>query len=150
MLALFRRLFPGLPLALSLLLAAPGLSAPPRLPELAYPYDDQADRWINSEPLSVRDLRGKPTLVMFWTYGCYNCRNSIAWINEMHRRFAPLGLQVIGIHTPEFDHEKDAATVARHTHEHGIEFPVMLDNDFVYWKDMRNMYTGPLSTWPTP
>ncbi|MBF2735093.1 MAG: cytochrome c biogenesis protein DipZ, partial [Betaproteobacteria bacterium AqS2] len=74
--------------ALPLLLAVPAWSAPPQLPELAYPFADQAGQWINSEPLSVRELRGRPVLVMFWSYGCHNCRNSLAWVKEMHRRFA--------------------------------------------------------------
>lgn len=117
-------------------------AAPERLAGITYPFRDQGEFWVNSEPLADSDLRGRPVLVMFWTYSCYNCTNSIAWINEVHRRYADRGLLVLGIHTPEFEFERDRERVSEKTAEHGIEFPVMLDNDYVFWRDMRN------SWWP--
>ena len=79
-------------------------------------------------------------LVFFWTLGCYNCKNSIAWINSVQQRFASQGLQVIGIHTPEFEYEKNRAKVVAATSAFAIEFPVMQDNAYIFWKDMRNLY----------
>lgn len=110
------------------------------LPEFTYPYADQAERWINSEPLSVRDLRGQVVIVEFWTFGCINCRRSIPWVKSVERKFAGKPFLVVGIHTPEFDHEKDRGAVVDATERLGITHPVMLDNDFHYWRDMGNRY----------
>ena len=78
--------------------------------------------------------------MFFWTLSCYNCKNSIEWINSIQDRFGSQGLQLIGVHTPEFDFEKERGKVVEATSEFEIEFPVMLDNSYTYWKDMRNRY----------
>ena len=117
-------------------------AAPDHLPPLTYPYEDQQEYWINSAPLDDGDLRGKAVLAMFWTYSCYNCQNSIEWINHVHEKYRDKGLLVLGIHTPEFEFEHDLVGVQAKTAEFKIEFPVMLDNDYIYWKEMRN------SWWP--
>ena len=119
------------------------LATPSQLPQLAYPFDNQEAYWINSKPLHNNDLRGKTVLVMFWTFGCYNCKNSIEWINAMHDEYSDQGLVILGIHTPEFDYEKIRDSVVSKVAEFNIKFPVMLDNDFVFWKDMQNQW------WPS-
>ena len=121
-------------------MALSAAAAPAKLPQLAYPFANQGEYWINSEPIGQQQLRGKPVLVFFWTLGCYNCKNSIAWINSVQQRYASQGLQLIGIHTPEFDYEKNRPKVVAATSDFAIEFPVMLDNDHIFWKDMRNLY----------
>ena len=103
----------------------------------------QADRWINSEPLSLADLRGKVVLMDVWTFGCWNCYRSFPWMKELEAKFADQDFTVIGIHTPEFDHERDRNQVMAKVKEFGLEHPVMLDNDFSYWKALNNQY------WPT-
>ena len=125
------------------LLAQSANATPFRLAEITYPFKDQGEYWINSEPLSDQEIHGKPVLVMFWTYSCYNCSNSIEWINHVHDRFADQGLLVLGIHTPEFAFEKVRDNVVEKTAEYAIEFPVMMDNDFIFWKGMRNKW------WPS-
>ena len=137
-----RRTAAALALAAAASLAPQTFAAPDRLPTITYPFDDQGEFWVNSEPLADSDLRGKAVLVMFWTYGCVNCRNSIEWVKHVHDSYADRGLLVLGVHTPEFDYEKDKDSVRRKTGEYGLEFPVMIDNDFTYWKDMGN------SWWP--
>lgn len=94
--------------------------------------------WINNRPLKLADLRGKVVLIDFWTYGCYNCVRSIPWLKTVEHRYAPRGLALIGVHSPEFPHEKDPARVLEKVREFGIGHPVMLDNDHRYWKAMRN------------
>src|SRR5688500_11684555 len=63
--------------------------------------------WINSEPLKLKDLRGRVVLVEFWTFGCYNCRNTLPFIRDWDDRYRAKGFTVIGVHSPEFDEEKE-------------------------------------------
>lgn len=96
--------------------------------------------WFNSEPLRVADLRGKVVLVDVWTFGCWNCYRSFPWLNALEKRLAGEDFTVIGIHSPEFDHERDPAKVAAKIDEFMLEHPVMMDNDFGYWRALGNRY----------
>jgi len=96
--------------------------------------------WLNSEPLRLQDLRGKVLLVDFWTFDCWNCYRSFPWLKAMEARLMPKGLQVIGAHSPEFEHEKVKANIETKIAEFGLEHPVMIDNDFSYWRAMGNRY----------
>ena len=102
--------------------------------------EQDADAWINSKPLKLSGLRGKVVLVDFWAFECWNCYRSFPWLNALESRYAPQGLQVVGVHAPEFDHEKDADAVRAKTKEFKLHHPVMLDNDFSYWKALSNRY----------
>ena len=96
--------------------------------------------WINSPPLTLAQLRGKPVLVEFWTFECINCRRTLPWLKRMHQRYAPDGLIIVSVHTPEFAHERDAQNVRTAVAKLGIPYPVMLDSDFSYWNAMANRY----------
>lgn len=100
----------------------------------------QPEDWINSEPLQVEDLRGKVLLIDFWTFDCWNCYRSFPWLLGLEERLGDKGLQVIGVHTPEFEHEKVRANVVAKVKEFGLHHPVMLDNEFKYWRAMNNRY----------
>lgn len=113
-------------------------AAPAKLPTVTYPFADQGEYWVNSAPLADHDLRGKPVLIFFWTFGCYNCRNSLKWINSVQARYADKGLLILGVHTPEFPHEQETQAVVTKTHEYGMKFPVMIDNEYIFWRDMQN------------
>jgi len=102
-----------------------------------------ANDWINTGPLSLKDLQGRVVLVDFWSFGCWNCYRSFPWLNELEARHEAQDLAVISVHSPEFDHERDRKRVAQKVIEFGLEHPVMMDNDFSYWKAMGNRY------WPT-
>ena len=111
------------------------------LPEIPYPFANQQEFWINSQPLADRDLAGRVVLVMFWSYGCHNCRNSLAWINDLHeRRGSNRNLAIIGVHTPEFESEKDKQALRDQVGRLGLEFPVMIDNDFLFWNALGNRW----------
>jgi thiol-disulfide isomerase/thioredoxin len=109
-------------------------SAAPELPPLP------AASWINSRPLELSQLRGRPVLVEFWTFACSNCRNTLPWLKQVHAEFAPRGLVVIAVHSPEFDRERGAAAVERAVRQLGIDYPVMVDDDFRYWNALGNRY----------
>lgn len=96
--------------------------------------------WINSEPISLAQLQGKVVLIDFWTFGCWNCYRSFPWLNDLEERLTGRDFVVIGVHTPEFEHEKDRARVVEKVKEFGLTHPVVMDNDFQYWKAMGNRY----------
>lgn len=96
--------------------------------------------WLNSPPLDRAALAGHVVLVDFWTLSCVNCLRSLPWLRSWHEAYAPHGLTVIGIHTPEFDFEKDPAAVRRAVKRHGLTYPIALDNDFALWNAYRNHY----------
>ncbi|MBN3564890.1 redoxin family protein [Aliamphritea spongicola] len=96
--------------------------------------------WLNSPPLSLEDLRGKVVLLDFWTFDCWNCYRSFPWLNSLEETFADDDFIVLGIHTPEFEHEKVRDNVAEKIAEFKLHHPVMMDNDFAYWRAMGNRY----------
>ena len=102
-----------------------------------------AGSWINSPPLSIVDLRGKVVLLDIWTFDCWNCYRSFPWLKSVEERFEAEGLQVIGIHTPEFDHERVRGSIEKKVKEFGLPHPVMIDNDFSYWNALGNRF------WPS-
>ncbi|RMG35363.1 MAG: thioredoxin [Gammaproteobacteria bacterium] len=131
-------------LLLFLLLSLPAVSAreltPRPLPAFT---QERPDAWFNSPPLKVGDLRGKVVLIDVWTYDCWNCYRSFPWLKQLESDLASRPFIVIGIHTPEFDHERDPRRVAAKIEQFGLHHPVMLDNDMAYWRALNNRY------WPT-
>jgi thiol-disulfide isomerase/thioredoxin len=96
--------------------------------------------WLNSAPLRVQDLRGQVVLVDVWTFDCWNCYRSFPWLKGLEARLSDEAFQVIGIHSPEFEHEHDPARVTAKISEFGLQHPVMMDNDFAYWRALENRY----------
>ena len=113
------------------------LNPPDKMPEFTQ-VDPAA--WINSKPLTVAELKGKVVLIDVWTYGCWNCYRSFPWLHKVEEKFAGQDFQVIGIHTPEFDHEKDRDNVVKNVEKFMLKHPVMMDNNFAYWRSLRNRY----------
>ena len=96
--------------------------------------------WLNSTPLRVESLRGKVVLIDFWTFECWNCYRSFPWLKELEEKLSSQSFMVIGVHSPEFERERDRAAVAAKVKEFGLQHPVMIDNDFSYWSAMNNRY----------
>ncbi|HLN99990.1 MAG TPA: redoxin family protein [Pyrinomonadaceae bacterium] len=109
----------------------------PSAPEFA------AGTWVNSEPLTIKDLRGRVVLVEFWTFGCYNCRNTLPFIKAWDSRYRDKGLTVVGVHSPEFAEEKQVENVRREVASLGIHYPVVTDNDYATWRAYD------VEAWPT-
>lgn len=102
--------------------------------------------WLNTpggQPISLAGRRGKVTVVEFWTFGCSNCRANLPAYAQWDKQFAGRGVEVIGVHTPEFAHERDPKNVAQHIKQLGITYPVLLDNQNTNWKRWHQQY------WPT-
>ena len=121
-----------------LALAAPAASAP-NTPAPEFPHRHQSS-WLNSPPLSLANLRGKVVLLDIWTTDCWNCYRSFAWLRRVTDRFAANGLVVIGVHSPEFEHEKDRRGIAARLAQYQLTNPQMLDDDFSYWRRLGNQY----------
>jgi cytochrome c biogenesis protein CcdA/thiol-disulfide isomerase/thioredoxin len=98
------------------------------------------DTWINSPPLQLSDLKGKVVLVDFWTYSCINCIRTVPYLNNWYKTYHDKGLVIIGIHSPEFDFEKNVDNVKNAVKRDGIQYPVALDNLFVTWRNFANHY----------
>lgn len=97
--------------------------------------------FINADNVSINEARGeKVVLLDFWTYSCYNCQNTQPFINRWHEKYAGDGLQIIGVHTPEFGFEREYANVERAVREAGIEYPVVLDNSYATWNAYDQRY----------
>jgi cytochrome c biogenesis protein CcdA/thiol-disulfide isomerase/thioredoxin len=99
-----------------------------------------ATAWLNSPPLSPRDLRGKVVLVDFWTYSCINCLRALPYVTGWYEKYKDHGLVVIGVHAPEFAFEKDVGNVRRAVADLNIAYPVALDNNYAIWQLFNNQY----------
>jgi thiol-disulfide isomerase/thioredoxin len=99
--------------------------------------------WLNSTPLSFRQLRGRAVLVDFWDYTCVNCIRTLPYVQAWHERYKDKGLTVIGVHTPEFTFAQYESNVERGIREFGLTYPIVVDSDREIWKAFANRY------WPT-
>jgi thiol-disulfide isomerase/thioredoxin len=98
----------------------------------------QVERWVNSTPLTADILRGKVVLVDFWGYTCINGIRTTPYVKAWHRDYADRGLVVVGVHAPEFEFGKRAENIDRGIHNHGLPYPIALDNDLAAWRAFGN------------
>ncbi len=131
-------LFAGARLLTPLALAAgPAVASNTQAPE--FPHTRESS-WLNSPPLTLASLRGKVVLLDIWTTDCWNCYHSFPWLRRVTDRFANHGLVVIGVHSPEFESEKNRAGIAARLAQYQLTNPQMLDDDFAYWRRLENQY----------
>jgi thiol-disulfide isomerase/thioredoxin len=123
------------PLPALLTAAMASLPVEGRLPPLG-----GATGWLNSQPLTAADLRGKVVLVDFGTYTCINWLRSLPYVRAWAEKYENQGLVVIGVHTPEFPFEKDVDNVRRAVKAMKMEFPIAIDNDYAIWRAFDNQY----------
>ncbi len=109
-----------------------------RAPEIMKPAG-----YVNTggQPITIDEFRGKKVVLLdIWTYSCINCQRTIPYLNAWHEKYADQGLQIIGIHTPEFAFEKDIENVEWAVAQFGIKYPSILDNEYATWKELGNNY----------
>jgi thiol-disulfide isomerase/thioredoxin len=99
-----------------------------------------ATGWLNTQPLTLANLRGKVVLIDFWTYTCINWRRTLPYIREWASKYKDQGLVVIGVHTPEFPFEKRLENISRSVKEMNIGYPVAVDSNFEIWNSFQNEY----------
>ncbi|MBV8801681.1 MAG: cytochrome c biogenesis protein DipZ [Gammaproteobacteria bacterium] len=112
-----------------------GLIQPYPAPELLGITD-----WINSPPLQINQLKDKVVLIDFWTYSCINCLRTLPYIIAWYDKYHDKGLVIIGVHTPEFEFEKELTNVKTAVDRYHIPYPVALDSQFSTWTNYQNRY----------
>ena len=106
-----------------------------KLPSLA-----GASGWLNSPPLTADGLRGKVVLVEFWTYTCINWRRQLPYVRAWAEKYRERGLVVIGVHSPEFEVEKNVAYIRRAAQAMRIDYPIAIDSEHAVWRAFGNNY----------
>ncbi len=100
--------------------------------------------WFNTEQpekgLRLSDLKGKVVLVDFWTYTCINCIRTLPYIERWHKKYKDMGLVIIGVHTPEFEFEKNSDNVGRAVKDFKLTYPIVQDNNYATWRAYENHY----------
>ena len=96
--------------------------------------------YINTNGTKLSDLKGKVVLVDFWTYSCINCIRTLPYLVDWNQTYSDKGLVIVGIHSPEFEFEKNIDNVKQAVARFGIKYPVLLDNDHGTWDAFQNSY----------
>jgi hypothetical protein len=99
-----------------------------------------ATGWLNSEPLTRESLRGSPVLVEFWTFTCINWIRTLPYVRDWFEKYRRDGLVVLGVHTPEFDVERDIDSIRRAALQMRIDYPIAIDSDYEIWRAFDNSY----------
>ncbi len=96
--------------------------------------------WINSKPLNLSELRGKVAIIDFWTYSCINCQRTMPYLRRWYDTYKDKGLVIIGVHSPEFEFEKNEKNVMEAIKDFKLSYPIVQDNDFATWRAYNNSY----------
>jgi cytochrome c biogenesis protein CcdA/thiol-disulfide isomerase/thioredoxin len=96
--------------------------------------------WINTQPLSLNQLRGKVILLDFWTYSCINCIRTLPHVKKWYSDYKDYGFEIIGVHTPEFAFEKNVDHVHKAVEKFCLTYPIALDNNYATWQAYDNHY----------
>ena len=107
------------------------------------PAIEGIDAWLNTEmELQIAELaaQGNVVLVDFWTYTCINCIRTLPYLRDWWAQYEDDGLMILGIHTPEFEFEKDYQNVADAIQTHSVGWPVAQDNNMTTWRNFENRY----------
>jgi thiol-disulfide isomerase/thioredoxin len=104
------------------------------------PSFPSAAQWLGSEPLTPDNLRGRVVLVDFWTFTCINWIRTLPYLRAWVERYGSQGLAVIGVHSPEFGFEHELDNVVRAAEAMGVDYPIVIDNDFEIWRSFDNNY----------
>jgi thiol-disulfide isomerase/thioredoxin len=107
---------------------------------LHMPALDGATDWLNTEPLTPAALRGKVVLVNFWTLTCINWLRQEPYVRAWSRAYRGDGLVVLGVHTPEFEFERDVELIKQAVAVREIDYPVAVDSDYGVWSAFDNHY----------
>ncbi|MDV6374824.1 redoxin domain-containing protein [Deinococcus arenicola] len=102
--------------------------------------------WLNTASQttgpSLAGLRDKVVIVNFWVYSCINCHNSLPTLKAWYSKYRDQGLEIIGIHTPEFESDKPTQNVIASLKQDGVTWPILQDNDLKNWRAWNN------NVWP--
>lgn len=121
------------------------LAAPEDIPDLG-PAEQLVglDGWLQSDVVSLEELRGKVVVVHFWTFGCHNCKATLPYLQDLYAEHSEADFEIIGVHAPEFDYEKDPVAISDAAEALGVTWPIALDTN------RRNfrVWQGSPAYWP--
>lgn len=86
------------------------------------------DGWLQTDATSFSEFSGRVRIVQFWTFSCSNCKNTIPHLSSIYETYRGDGLEIIGVHAPEFDFERDPVAIAAAAVEEGVTWPIAIDN----------------------
>ncbi len=101
------------------------------------------DGWLQTEATDFGDFDGRVRIVQFWTFSCFNCKATIPHLQEIYADAGPRGLEIIGVHAPEFDRERDPVAIAQAAADLGVIWPIALDTEkanFRSWQGNRRFW----------
>lgn len=101
------------------------------------------DGWLQTDITSLDDLRGQVVIVQFWTFGCRNCRNTLPYLQDIYAKHKASGLEIVGVHSPEFTYEEDPAAIQAAAEELRVTWPIALDtrqHSFFSWQGNRGYW----------
>ena len=124
----------ALPTAEDVLISAKNAKTAPELAD---------GKWINSDPLTIAGLKGRVVMVDFWTFGCYNCVNTLPSVKSLDAKYREKGLTIIGVETPETERERVFDNLTAAVKQRGINYPVLTDYDSRTWESFG------VNAWPT-
>ena len=108
-----------------------GIKAPELIP---------GGQWFNSEPITLESVRGKVVIIDFWTYSCINCQRTFPYLRKWHETYKDKGLVIIGVHSPEFEFEKNPKNLEKAIADFKLTYPIVQDNNFATWRAYQNRY----------
>jgi thiol-disulfide isomerase/thioredoxin len=114
----------------------------PAAARVAAPEFTGIDTWINSKPLTISGLRGKVVLIDFWTFSCINCVRTLPHLSALYNRYSSKGFVIVGVHSPEFDFEKNLTNVSNAVKRLHVTWPVAVDSEMATWSTWGN------NVWP--
>lgn len=124
-----------------------GVAADPLIPDLPnrgqHPPLLQIDDWLQSDVTSLDELRGKVVAVQFWTFGCHNCKATIPHMQALYEKYGGDDFEIVGVHAPEFDFERDPDAIAQAALDLGVSWPIALDTEkrsFRSWQTDRRFW----------
>ncbi len=109
----------------------------------APPLED-LDGWLQSDVTTLEELEGKVVVLQFWTFGCNNCKNTLPHLQELAERHDNDEFEVVGVHAPEFDYEKDPVAIQEAADRLGVTWPIALDTD----RSNFRSWQGSPAYWP--
>lgn len=103
----------------------------------------ELDGWLQADFDSLDDLHGQVVVVQFWTFGCINCKRTLDNLADMYAMYHDEGLEIVGVHAPEFDYERDVENIAAAAADLGVVWPIALDTEktnFRAWQGSRRYW----------
>lgn len=105
------------------------------------------DGWLNTDAASLEEIRAANTVtvVQFWTFGCRNCKNTLDALSRLYADFGGRGVEIVGVHSPEFSYEADVDNIIEAAADLGVTWPIALDT---HKRNFHRWQEGPTGYWP--